>query len=196
MSSCSLENAPRQLAPVRLAVGTSPAAAANRKQRHKCTNSVCLTHSVCVRRQIWRHQKPQASSQLIKNSYLTVRNEKLFVQILSSWTLPIVLYLSKNTVLFIFQNTTFRRLLPRGPRRKHHSFLVCGPLPSNGRCLVVSRSLPSNGSTCHNIIIKTFCFLGDILVLKLFNVITHNPRCKRLDKLLRSIWKCSLCYVP
>jgi hypothetical protein len=26
------------------------------------------------------------------------------------WTLSIVLFLSKNTVLFIFQNTTFRRL--------------------------------------------------------------------------------------
>jgi hypothetical protein len=32
------------------------------------------------------------------------------LQLLCFWTLSIVLSLSKNTVLFIFQNTTFRRL--------------------------------------------------------------------------------------
>jgi hypothetical protein len=31
------------------------------------------------------------------------------VQVLCFWTLSIVLSLPKNTVLFIFQNTTFRR---------------------------------------------------------------------------------------
>jgi hypothetical protein len=36
------------------------------------------------------------------------------------------------------------------PHRKHSSSVVYGLLPSNGRCLIVSWLLPSNGSTCHN----------------------------------------------
>jgi predicted membrane protein len=35
---------------------------------------------------------------------------EMCVQILRFWTLSIVLSFSKNTVLFIFQNTTFRKL--------------------------------------------------------------------------------------
>jgi hypothetical protein len=38
------------------------------------------------------------------------RNKYLLLQILCCWTLSLVLSLSKNPVLFIFQNTTFRRL--------------------------------------------------------------------------------------
>jgi hypothetical protein len=45
--------------------------------------------------------------------------------------------------------------------RKHHSSVVCGPLPSNGLCLIVSRSLSSNGCTCHN----TFHYCHLIILL-------------------------------
>jgi hypothetical protein len=44
----------------------------------------------------------------LKHSY--VAKHRVLLQILCSWTLSIVLSLSKNAVLFIFQNTTFRRL--------------------------------------------------------------------------------------
>jgi hypothetical protein len=41
---------------------------------------------------------------------LKVCDDGTLVKILCFWTLSIVLSLSKSTVLFIFQNTTFRRL--------------------------------------------------------------------------------------
>jgi hypothetical protein len=41
---------------------------------------------------------------------LKVCDDGTLVQLLGFWTLTIVLSLSKNTVLFIFQNKTFRRL--------------------------------------------------------------------------------------
>jgi hypothetical protein len=45
-----------------------------------------------------------------------------------------------------------------GPHRKHRSSVaVCGPLSSNGRCRVVSRSFPRNGCTEHNIYPLSIC---------------------------------------
>jgi hypothetical protein len=43
-------------------------------------------------------------------SDLKVCDNGTLIQILCFWALSIVLSLSKNTVLFILQNTTFRRL--------------------------------------------------------------------------------------
>jgi hypothetical protein len=41
---------------------------------------------------------------------LEICDSGTLVQILCFWTLSIILFLSENTVVFIFQNTTFRKL--------------------------------------------------------------------------------------
>jgi hypothetical protein len=60
----------------------------------------------------------------------------------------------KSTQLAEFSLTIMLITSRHGSHWNHCcSVVVYGPLPSNGRCLVVSLSLPSDGSTCHNIFI-------------------------------------------
>jgi hypothetical protein len=54
-------------------------------------------------------QRFMYTEKLVKLLYVLSGPHNL-VQILYFWTLHIVLFLSKNAILFIFQNTTFRKL--------------------------------------------------------------------------------------
>jgi hypothetical protein len=76
------------------------------ENRKACQKEKCIEHKICGEYCFLKLITAAARS---KASNVFARSNTVIVQVLCFWTLSIILSLSKN-VMFIFQNTTFRRL--------------------------------------------------------------------------------------
>jgi hypothetical protein len=121
----------------------------------------------------WLHFNSQTGGHLTPTSYSSGHFSRLSTcpaYNVSGWT-------AQKTPLL----TVAVQLLPSGLHRKHYSSIACRLLPRNGWS--VSWSLPSNGSTCHNVILQTVSTCNTVHLSMLQSSITSPVITKEAARL-------------